>query len=253
MIFPRDGVLSHRLDEVGIFFTQPEKLLLACWMARNRWSNGLRVLGLKGWLCHQPEANDVSLLSWAARGGDEACLILAGELCVRRGSDPWGGGALHHWAETKSAGSGAGAQILLTLGCSPAERDRWGLLPMHWSRDPVMWSWSLAALWTKGEPHAWLRCALGDYSEAMAILENDGLQTWSNKLGWERIARDRVAQMGVERLAERRQGAHVSREQFAKEWREREESISVLVASQNCIARRLGIELWSERVNGAFV
>lgn len=226
------GILTTRADELG------EESLgdLACWLARNGRGGGVRVLGLMEALSPRRDACGLDVLGWAARGGDESCLLLAGEACGAENVDQWGGGALHHWVETKRSAAGAGAQILLAFGADPTRRDRWGLLPMHWSRDPSVWAWSMAALWSRGEQQGWRYCNGVDYLLPAAALGNLELPQWIRRSAWgaspERGQRD-----------EGSGGATWDANLFLGELAVRRQMISQMIARQNCIAERLGIEL----------
>lgn len=217
---------------------------LTHWFARNGRGGGLRLLGLMGELSDRPDECGLDALAWAARGGDEASLLLAGEVCGGGGHDLWGGGPLHHWAETKVGTAGAGAQILLAFGVPPTGRDRWGMLPMHWSRDPGVWSWSMAALWSRGEPDGWMRCAGVGYEEIALALENFGLPTWIRRSTWgprPRSRRENKAQPSSS--GDSRQSLTWSAESFRVEVGERNAMIRKRCEDQNCIAQKLGIEL----------
>lgn len=216
--------------------TDGEGRLLSHMLARCGLPDGLRVLGLMDRLGMGQDAAGMDLLSWAARGGDEACMLLAGEVCGAGRRDRWGGGALHHWAESKGGGIGAGAQILLALGVDPASGDNWGLLPMHWSRDPGVWAWSMAALWSRGKPNRWMQCGGVGYREACRRLENEGFVDWV-----ERSKSARRATLGGERRP--RAEAWPSEREWRSQMSERRAALGKMEAEQNCIAKKLGIEL----------
>lgn len=230
--------LSHVLDERGEL-SDSEHLALGAWLARQGRAEGLRVLGLRGGLSAKQDDLGMDLLSWAARGGDEECLLLAGEVCFAGGLDVWGGGALHHWAESKRPGPGVGAQILLALGAGAAERDCWGMFPMHWSQDPGVWSWSMAALWAKDDPDGWLSCGgldAMDATEACGVL---GLREWAGRQGAGSFVKRRRPRRAPatsggsldEKLANLLTGIEIRRKK-----------IGDAAAAQNCIAQQLGIE-----------
>lgn len=238
--------LSHILDERGEL-SEHELLGLGAWLARRGSAQGLRVLGLRGGLCAARDDLGMDLLSWAARGGDEECLLLAGEVCFSGAVDIWGGGALHHWAESKRPGPGVGAQILLALGVGAAERDCWGMLPMHWSQDHGVWSWSMAALWAKDDPEGWRSCGGVDAMDATEACGVLGLREWAGKLGdgsflKARRPRRPAAASGAildEKLANLLTGIEIRRKK-----------IGDAATAQNCIAQRLGIE-YGEIILGA--
>lgn len=230
--------LSHALDGRGEL-SESELLALGAWLARQGRAEGLRVLGLRGGLSANKDNLGMDLLSWAARGGDEECLLLAGEVCFAGGLDIWGGGALHHWAESKRQGPGVGAQILLALGASAAERDCWGMLPMHWCQDPGVWSWSMAALWAKDDPDGWRFCRGLDAMAATEACGVLGLREWADRQGEGAFSKRRrprrlAATSGSsseENLANLLTGIEIRRKK-----------IGDAAAAQNCIAQQLGIE-----------
>lgn len=212
-------------------------LRLTHWFAREKSSDGMRVLALMGELSSGIDEYGMDAMCWAARGGDEDCLLLAGEACGASQKDCWGSSALHHWAETKMGAGGAGAQILMAFGALPAARDRWGFLPMHWSRDASVWAWSMAALWSIGEPDGWARCGVGGWEAAVDVLENADLARWLNLSPWGRVSlASRPYNLGGKVATELCAVARV-------EIRGREQMIEQMIGKQNCIAKQLGIQL----------
>lgn len=228
--------LSHALEEAGEL-SERESAALAAWLARCGHSEGLRVLALRGSLGPAQDELGMDLLAWAARGGDEECILLAGEMCLGGAVDVWGGGALHHWAEKKAGGPGVGAQILLALGSGPVARDCWGMLPMHWCGDPGVWSWSMAALWANGEPEGWLWCSGGSAPEAMGAAGIHGLREWEARQARAPLAGRRRRQAQAPRAPSRE-----ILEDLLTGMEIRRKKILGAEAAQNCVARQLGIE-----------
>ena len=210
---------------------------LTHWFAHQKRAEGLRILGLMGELSAGVDECGMDAVCWAARGGDEDCLLLAGEACGASRQDGWGGGPLHHWAETKMGSGGAGAQILMAFGARPATRDRWGFLPMHWSRDSSVWAWSMAALWSIGEPSGWARCGLGGWEAAVDVLRNPELAHWLELSPWG------CASLATSPSSGGAQAGAAEREIVRVEIRERQQMMGQMSELQNCIAQELGIQL----------
>lgn len=237
---PQQGMgLSERLSKNATDLDAGWERDLTHWLARCGRANGLRVLGLMGILSSEVDECGLDALTWAARGGDEESLLLAGEICAGGHQDGWGGSALHHWAETKLGAAGAGAQILLAFGVSAVGRDQWGLLPMHWSRDPGVWSWSMAALWSRGEPNGWMSCEGVPYEQVVKVIGNYGLPEWiaKSKGGFRPTAAQRKPAPVIA------QSVTWCSEKFLRQIAEREQMIGQMCERQNCIAQKLGIEL----------
>ena len=214
-----------------------DKAALAHWLARTGRSDGLRVMGLMGLLSSGRDELGLDLLSWAARGGDEACLLLAGELCLAGSADKWGAGPLHHWCEVKKNGGGAGAQILLALKADPTARDQWGLMPMHWSRDATVWAWSMAALWGRGDPNGWMECRGVEYGEVARRLGNSEFAAWVDKSGSVR----RPTAFGGAPMRGGDAGEQSWGEQWEEDMRLRLLDLQRVQNSQELLAREVGL------------
>jgi hypothetical protein len=230
------SIIAHA-EDLG----EDDALFLAHGLARNGLADGLRVLGLMGKLNARVDGAGVDLLGWAARGGDESSLLLAGEFCGAGERDSWGGSALHHWAELKSEAAGAGAQILLTFGADPTSRDNWGLLPMHWSRDPGVWAWSMGALWGKGDPNGWMTCKGVSYQEVSKRMNNPEFVAWV-----ERSKSARRIFMGAPRVDPASEMGWDTG--WLGQMSERSSVLKQLEEIQNCIAKKLGIELMGQSI-----
>ena len=137
----------------------------------------MRSIGVLHELSSLQDSIGLDLLMWAARGGDESSIFLAGEVCKGSGVDSWGGNALHHWAEVMGSGLGSGSQILLAFGVDPCGRDILGLMPMHWGKTQGVWAWSMAALWARGKSESWRKCNQLSCASVAILLFNLRLQT----------------------------------------------------------------------------
>jgi hypothetical protein len=213
---------------------------LAHWLARQGLGAGLRFLALRGELSDEVDEHGMNVLAWSARGDDEECVMLAGEACAPGALDVWGGNALHHWAQGRGRpGPRPGAQMLLALGVDPGLRDSWGMLPMHWSADSGVWAWSLLALWAKGDSDGWKTCGGRSSEEAMEWVGVTGLQDWAKKMKWDSGRRARRGLSAPEVVPE---PASEALDRLAA----RSKAIDQSRARQNCIAHRLGIELFAQ-------
>lgn len=222
---------SHEFDSMNEEFMQPEKLSLGHFFARTGCSDGLRYLALSGWDLAGKDRNGMDVLSWAARGGDEDCLLLAGEICRAGDLDIWGRTPLHHWVDGKKQSEGIGAQILLAMGGDPSVADKWGLLPMHISQDSGVWAWSIASLWAKGVPRKWRSCKGLPIEIAGPLLGNESLLVWLMKT------------QGVIKFPSEQVDSNSLGIQLSNGIGEVKRKILSETLEQNCVAKKLRIEL----------
>jgi len=221
---------SHEFERWSGEIMQPEKLSLVHFFARIGSSDGIRYLALAGWDLAGEDRNGMDMLSWAARGGNEDCLLLAGEICKTGIHDVWGRTPLHHWVDGRKKSEGIGAQILLAMGCDPSIDDLWGILPMHISQDSGVWAWSIASLWAKGMPDKWRSCKGLPVEIAGLLLGNELLVDWLSKT-------QKKVRVNVEL------GGGGEESQLLKGIGEVKRKISAETWEQNCVAKKLGIEL----------
>lgn len=222
---------SHEFDSGGEELMQPERLSLGHFFARTGCSDGLRYLALSGWDLAGRDENGMDVLSWAARGGDEDCLLLAGEICRAGPPDVWGRTALHHWVDGRKQSEGIGAQILLAMGGDPSMDDNWGLLPMHISQDSGVWAWSIASLWAKGVPTKWRTCMGLPIEVAGKLLGNELLLDWL------------VKTQGTPRFPLERLDTNFLGVKLSKGIVDVKQKILAETLEQNCVAKKLRIEL----------
>ena len=234
-------MIEKLIDEKGklMQFTSGEHLLILHFLARTGNSELLRALGIVNMLNDHRDDLGMNLLMWASRGGDEASISLAGEVCKGNTLDIWGGNALHHWAESLTEGLASGCQVLLSVGVDPSQRDLMGLMPIHWGRNQAVWAWFMGILWARGRGDAWKSCNELSCGMVAKLMENkemiDWLECWvgkKNKLDGcltDFVKSDKDIKIIVEKW-----------DSFMTLRRLRLES---QIDQQNCVARKLGLEL----------